>query len=1104
MASGWAAEDPSVHHALEVVLDPTAHEIHGRDTLTLPPAAGNQVEFLLHAGLTVSSPDATLRAVGPVSTANSPVDGRAPVRMYRTELASGRSTLTLDFHGRIHHPIAEGSDEYARSAYETPGLIGAEGVFLAGSSLWYPSIPSPRMTFELKVTAPTGWVSVSQGKRTHHLVSADTVTSTWEERAPQEEIYLIANRFAEYAQAAGAAEAMVFLRQPEPALAQKYLDATGQYFEMYRSLIGPYPYAKFALVENFWETGYGMPSFTLLGPKVVRLPFIIASSYPHEILHNWWGNGVYVDYSRGNWAEGLTSYLADHLLREQQGEGAAFRRSVLQNYTDFVSNAKDFPLTEFRARHSSSSEAIGYGKTQLLFHMLRRTLGDAVFVKALHQFYAKHKFKPASFADVENAFAGASGTDLSAFFEQWVERVGAPQLRIRDVSVIAEGPQFQVRGTLEQVQNGPPYALEVPIAITLAGHEHAIERKVALRAQQTAFHLEVPAKPLRVDVDPQFDLFRRLDRAEIPPALSQAFGADRALLVLPAGAGEALLAAYREFAASWQRTQLDGLDIVLDRDVAALPTDRTVWLLGWENTFVPALGDALREYDVQVSDKKVQWPDNRYGSTEDSVVLVGRNPAQPRYALAWVATANINAVAGLANKLPHYRKYSYLVFNGDEPTNSAKGQWPVVRSPLTVTIDGAARAATPKFADRPALAQLPALFSEPRMMDHVRALAAPDKEGRGPGSRGIDEAADYIANEFRAAGLQPGAESDQTYLQVWTEFVPELQREVVMKNVIGVLPGRNAALAGQSVVISAHYDHLGLGNGPGVRSEHQGQVHPGADDNASGVAVMLELARLAAQTWQPERTVVFVAFTGEELQQLGSRYYVRNYARFPAAKAIGALNLDTVGRLGQAPLIVFGSGSAKEWVHIFRGAQFVTGVEVKPAATDFGASDQRSFLDIGIPAVQLFGTVHPDFHSPGDTVEHVDSAGLVKVAMVLKEAAEYLAGRGEPLTASTSAASALSNNAGSTPSARQVSLGTVPEYAYPGPGVRLSDVVAESPAARAGLQSGDILTTLNGRPITDLSGLSQILRDLQVGESITLVYQRGGRDHAVQLETAAR
>src|SRR5688500_19255178 len=131
---------------------------------------------------------------------------------------------------------------------------------------------------------------------------------------------------------------------------------------MYGEMIGPYPYGTLALVENFWETGYGTPSFTLLGPQVVRFPFILHPSWPHELLHNWWGNGVFV--VGGNWCEGLTAYLADHMVNEQNGKGDEYRRTTLQKYEDFVAAdpARDFPLAQLGNRFSAASEAVGYGK----------------------------------------------------------------------------------------------------------------------------------------------------------------------------------------------------------------------------------------------------------------------------------------------------------------------------------------------------------------------------------------------------------------------------------------------------------------------------------------------------------------------------------------------------------------------------------------------------------------------------------------------------------------------------------------------------------------------------------------------------------------------
>jgi len=262
---------------------------------------------------------------------------------------------------------------------------------------------------------------------------------------------------------------MVFLREPDEALANKYLEATDRYLAMYESLLGEYPYQKFALVENFWETGFGMPSFTLLGSSVIRLPFILNSSYPHEILHNWWGNGVYVDYATGNWSEGLTAYLADHLIKEQQGQGAAYRQQSLQKYTDYASKDRDFPLVEFRGRHSSASEAVGYGKALMLFHMLRRELGDDVFSKGLREFYKQYQFKTASFDDIQKVFEEAKGQSLASYFKQWTQRVGAPALALSNTNNRKSAEGYRLSFRIEQKQRGDVYHLRVPVVVTLEG-----------------------------------------------------------------------------------------------------------------------------------------------------------------------------------------------------------------------------------------------------------------------------------------------------------------------------------------------------------------------------------------------------------------------------------------------------------------------------------------------------------------------------------------------------------------------------------------------------------------------------------------------------------
>ncbi|TPW16769.1 MAG: peptidase M28, partial [Halothiobacillaceae bacterium] len=446
----WAST--TVRHELTVTLDPATHRIEAVDKITFP-SASTAWQFDLHGDLKLQ-PEPNAASVKQIKSSPAQTGG-VPLNRYEVILPAGAREITLRYIGEIFHPLEEATAEYARSFHDSPGIISPEGIYLAHPSAWYPLFANTdRVTFKLQVTLPEQWSAVSQGKRLAKEISNHQSRVTWEENSSQEEIYLIASTFSEYSKTTGAVEALVFLREPDAALAQKYLDVTAQYIEMYRQLIGPYPYTKFALVENFWETGYGMPSFTLLGSKVIRLPFILYSSYPHEILHNWWGNSVYVDIQQGNWSEGLTSYLADHLIQEQQGNGASARRALLQNYADFVSASKDFPLSEFRMRHSSSSEAVGYGKAQMLFHMLRLELGDQAFIKGLHQFYMQYRFKEASFADLATLFGRVAGRDLTPFFEQWVKRVGAPALQIKASKVEQKAGQWSLTFTLTQSQVG--------------------------------------------------------------------------------------------------------------------------------------------------------------------------------------------------------------------------------------------------------------------------------------------------------------------------------------------------------------------------------------------------------------------------------------------------------------------------------------------------------------------------------------------------------------------------------------------------------------------------------------------------------------------------
>ncbi len=695
----------NIHHDLNVTLNPAEHSLEVSDELRFPEELLDNSSVIIYLNESLRLEPGQDFATIISHNKRFPV----PVKAYRLSLKKGQTSLVLRYSGALHHALTSQAEGYTRSVSQTAGMITPEGVFLAGSSVWYPYIEAAQVSFSMKVKSVNGWLVVSQGDRLKKMDIGPPGSVLWQEQNPQEEIYLIAAPFHEYSKVVGDLEVMAFLRQKDAALANQYLEVAAQYIDMYRQLLGPYPYSKFALVENFWETGYGMPSFTLLGPKVIRIPFILHSSYPHEILHNWWGNGVYVDYQQGNWAEGLTSYLSDHLIQQQRGKAANFRRSILQSYADFVADERDFPLANFTSRHNASSEAIGYGKSQMFFHMLRQKLGDEVFISGLQRFYRQYQFKQAGFDDLQQVFQRLSNDDLTLFFRQWLQRTGAPALQLTDVTVKKDNNAWLLQGVLQQIQAGESYQLTVPVAVTLEGYDEAYQTHLILAKKQQTFSLKLPAKPLRLDIDPEFDVFRRLNRAEMPAALSQAFGAERVLLVLPSQALADTRAAYESLAKSWSKAQFANLETAYDDTLESLPENRAIWLLGSQNLFANDVLAALAGQGVIRQADIIHLNQEQFNTRQNSLVLTARRPNKNSHTMIWLAADRPQAILGLARKLPHYRKYSYLVFEGDEANNVLKGQWPVLDSPMSVVLAGVAikmknlepRSALSKMLPRP-------------------------------------------------------------------------------------------------------------------------------------------------------------------------------------------------------------------------------------------------------------------------------------------------------------------------------------------------------------------------------------------------------------------
>jgi hypothetical protein len=263
---------------------------------------------------------------------------------------------------------------------EIEATVGEEGVYLSSGARWLPTVAGALVTTRLTIDTPLGWEPVTNGVCRAREERDGRLITVWEEANPVDGVALVAGRYTvrreAVAGASGPVEISVWLLRDDPKLAATYLERTRAYLAMYEEMIGPYPFGKFATVENWFPTGYGFPSWTLLGGAVMRLPFIPTTSFGHEVCHNWWGNSVYVAEAGGNWCEGLTTYCADYHYKELESPASAreYRRNLLKDYAAYVRDpGKDAPLAQFRARHSGATRAVGYGKAMMVFHQAPRS-----------------------------------------------------------------------------------------------------------------------------------------------------------------------------------------------------------------------------------------------------------------------------------------------------------------------------------------------------------------------------------------------------------------------------------------------------------------------------------------------------------------------------------------------------------------------------------------------------------------------------------------------------------------------------------------------------------------------------------------------------------
>jgi hypothetical protein len=313
-------------------------------------------------------------------------------------------------------------------------------------------------------------------------------------------------------------------------------------------------------------------------------------------------------------------------------------------------------------------------------------------------------------------------------------------------------------------------------------------------------------------------------------------------------------------------------------------------------------------------------------------------------------------------------------------------------------------------------------------------------------------------------------------------------------NVVALLEGSDPVLKREAVVIGAHYDHLGRGAFGSLAPDRHGEVHNGADDNASGAAGLLELARAFAKQPRPRRTLVLVAFSGEEAGLVGSREYVAD-PRVPLANTLAMVNLDMIGRLRSGTLFVFGTETSPDFPKLVRRAADAAGMGVNLTQGTFSPSDQASFVARGVPVLFFFTGNHGEYHTPDDDASLFDAQGEAGViGVVYRVVRELLDADGRPALIAVEQRSLGSGEPGYGPY-----LGTIPDFGgKPGTGVLIQGVRKGSPAEIAGLRAGDRLVEFDGVAIANLEEYAALLFGASAGQRVVIVAVRDGERIVVE------
>lgn len=669
-------------YRIEVALEPANHRLSGRTVVdvSLPTADPDAestprsvaVALRLHPGLTItdlSVAGAKLRHhrnTGPDrSVTSKPVPNRHVVTV-----SDARDTFTLfaTYHGKVHQDASAGEKPGEIHNFDMSAHVGEDGIYLGGA-YWYPEPVigdgdrAPLADFTL-LARPVEGMELVAGAVSDSRLADQTGMLAWHSPYPLTELVLVGGRHDVHTADHRDVAISAHLKPEQEVHAEGLIQAIVRILDRYEPLIGEYPADEYAIVDNFFSSGFAFPTFTLLSSAVINMGERSQTAHgyiDHEMLHSWWGNGIMVDPHDGNWCESLTSYATNYYGYILDGEEDEARRKR-RNYSHFLSRVKpekDRPLGNY-GREGSPSRGIAYSKGAAVFHMLARKIGQEQFWAAMREFTEQYVGRYASWDDIRELCEAQGGVSLEPFFAQWIRSGGAPILQISEARYDSSNQML----ALDVSQGDTDWELDVPVRIVHAAG--SLDVDIHLDANKQTVELPVNVVPLSVELDPDYHVFRKVPLEHILPTTAATRYGDSLTVVVPEGD---LSSDYAMVKHMFEMSFEDGEHMTLtvgEQNEGAL-AERCLLILGdaVRDPYVAAFLSAV-EFPVTWNENGFEVSGVQYDDPADAILCTAAHPGVPGGGIT-VVYANSEEATPKGMNVPMY-SHSLVIFEDRSPT----------------------------------------------------------------------------------------------------------------------------------------------------------------------------------------------------------------------------------------------------------------------------------------------------------------------------------------------------------------------------------------------------------------------------------------------------